>query len=219
MLCALRPSPSMTVRWANPAPSGCQYIGRRGCCRRQRFPVDQPAQRPLAAGRFERQFLAAPFDEGAVRRIHDLWSFCRATDSRSGPGSSRCSRAGSSLRATRSAPGGGGESLPRRGRAEKVGELEEDRSRGQPAAAPRHRGAVGPSRPHADRDLGIITDRPEIAVAVGCPGLEREPSPAPDFGRHDAGRRRRLGQDVVDIPCPERPEDRPCRGATGRRAR
>src|SRR5438270_12522464 len=40
--------------------------------RQQRFTVDEPAERPLAADSFEWQFLATPFDQCPVRRIDDL---------------------------------------------------------------------------------------------------------------------------------------------------
>src|SRR5690348_15017101 len=39
---------------------------------RQWLAVNEPAQRPFAAHRFERQLLASPFDQCPVRRIDDL---------------------------------------------------------------------------------------------------------------------------------------------------
>src|ERR1700732_4030691 len=53
-----------------PAPRG-RGGGRRGP------PRGEPAERPLATDSFERQFLAAPFDQCPVRRIDDLRPTCR----------------------------------------------------------------------------------------------------------------------------------------------
>src|SRR5580700_8737425 len=102
--------------------------------RRQRFAVDEPAERPLAADSFERQFLAAPFDQCPVRRIDDLRPTCR------------CGRPqwdGIEPLQTRWEVIAGGQQrssrrrrlLPRHRRTEEIGDLEEDRCRGQPAAS------------------------------------------------------------------------------------
>ena len=132
-------------------------------------------------------------------------------DVASAPGSSRLSRGGRSFRPTRRAPRRRRGGLARLRWAEKIGDFEQDRCRGEPAAMARHRCTVGPPGPHPDRHFPVVADRPEIAEAVGRSGLEGEPAAAADLGWQHVGRRWRLGQDVIDVPRGERAEDRRAR--------
>src|SRR6202022_936223 len=95
-----------------------------------------------------------------------------------------------------------------RRRTQEICDLEKYRCSGQPAAGAGHRRTVRPPGPDADGHLRVVADRPEIAVAVGRPGLEGEPAATANLGWQHAGRRWRLGQDVIDVPGGERPEDR-----------
>src|SRR6266446_6876241 len=175
---------------------------------RERSPVDQPLHRPLASGRLERQLFAVPFDQRSVGWIDNpraaglrwIWR----ERARIEPLESRRQ----SIPADQKGPGRWRRGGAGRRRTQEVCDLEQNRCGGQPAAAAGHRRAVRPPGPDADGHLRVVADRPEIAVTIGRPGLEGEPAATPDLGWQNAGRRWRLGQDVVDVPGGELPEDR-----------
>ena len=67
----------------------------------------------------------------------------------------------------------------------------------------RHRRPVRPPNPNSDGELPVISDRPCIAVAVGCSGLESDPP------RQRIIRRRSTAQDVEDVPSGDGIDDAP----------
>src|ERR1700682_1015801 len=65
-----------------------------------------------------------------------------------------------------------------------------------------------PPGPHRDRHPRIVADGPGVAETVGGPGLEGEMPAAPNLRRQHPGRRWRAVENIVDVPCGGRPEDR-----------
>ena len=116
----------------------------------------------------------------------------------------RFSGGGRSVPATRSAPAGAGGSGARRGRQPGEG-IEQHRRGGGAAGKPRRCGAIGPADPHGNGVAAVVADRPGVAEAVGRAGL------VGDLARLGVGRRRRVAQDVGDVPGGDR-RQQPLRG-------
>src|SRR5437016_673689 len=76
--------------------------------------------------------------------------------------------------------------------------IEQDRRCGAAPDQPRHRSAVGAADPHTDGAASVEPDRPRVAIAVACAGLECD-APA-----HRVLRRGGADQHVADVPSGDR---------------
>ena len=197
------PGPSITVTRTKPGPSGAKNSGAAAGLRRNRHAIDQHRERRDAAGDLERRrgsgLAVAPrqFEPGAVRREQDVqrWPARPRRAGRRAKALQRRRQFGG--RAITSAPSG--RAAAAAGGAADAGEgVEQDRRRRAAADEARHRRAVGPADPDADRVPAVEADRPGIAVAVAGAGLER------DAAGGAVLRRRRAEQHVADVPGGDR---------------